>query len=225
MPVEMTPERWEATQAYLESVFAAEPTELASLRRDAEEAGFPTISVGPAAGRLLSLLAALACPGGARLIVEVGMLYGYSALCLARALAPAGRLVTIEPDPLRVDFARRRFAALGERRIEVREGEGIPALRALLAERGPGSADVVFLDAVKTEYCDYLELARPLLRPGGVLLADNSLGSNAYWVTDPPGRSENRDAVDRFDRTIAADPAFESMALPIRQGILVARRK
>jgi len=222
----MTPERWRATQDYLEEVFAAEPAELAALRRDAEAAGFPAISVGPAAGRLLSLVAALAGgTRGARLIVEVGMLYGYSALCLARALAPDGRLVTIEPDPARVEFARRRFASLGESRIEVREESGIPALAALLAELGEGSADAVFLDAIKTEYCDYLELARPLLRPGGVLLADNSLGSNVWWVTDPPRASENRDAIDRFSRRIASDPAFESMSVPIRQGILVARKR
>jgi len=223
---EMTPERWDATQAFLEEVFARESPELAELRRDAAAAGFPAISVGPAAGRFLSIVAALAGgTRGARLIIEVGMLYGYSALCLARALAPDGRLITIEPDPERVAFARERFAALGERRIEVRRGLGIPILGELLAELGPGAADVVFLDAIKTEYSDYLELARPLLRPGGILLADNSLGSSAYWVTDPPGVSENRDAVDRFDRRVGSDPAFEAMAVPIRQGILIARRR
>ncbi len=225
IPAEMTPARWEKTQDYLEDVFADEPPELAALRRDAVAAGFPTISIGPAAGRFLSLITALVGgEAGARRIVEVGMLYGYSALCLARGLAPDGQLVTIEPDPERVAFARRRFAELGETRIEVREAEGIPALEAIASKLGPGSLDVVFLDAIKTEYVDYLERARPLLRSGGVLLADNSLGSNVYWVTDPPGVNENRDAVDRFNRAVAGDDGFEAMPVPIRQGILLARR-
>ena len=78
---------------------------------------------------------------------------------------------------------------------------------------------------MKVEYCDYLERAAPLLRPGGLLIADNTLGTGSFWITDPPGESENRDAIDRFNATVAGDPHFEAMVVPIRQGLLVARRR
>lgn len=224
MAAEMTPERWEATQRYLEEWFAAEPPGFAALARDAEAAGFPSISVGPSVGRLLALLAGLLRDGaGAARIVEVGMLGGYSAAWLARGLAPEGRLVTIEPEPERVAFARERFASMGETRIEVREGLGIPVLEELAREWGPDSVDVVFLDGIKSEYPDYLERARPLLRPGGLLLADNALGSSDFWIDEPPGSSERRDTVHRFNTIVSADPGFEAMPVPIRQGLLVAR--
>mgnify|MGYP002633825760 CR=1 FL=1 len=226
MPIEMTPDRWEATQAYLEETFAHEPRALAALRRDAVEAGFPSISVGPAAGRLLSLLAGMLRDGaGAERIIEVGMLAGYSALCLAQGLSPTGRLITIEPDRDRITFAEKRFSELGESRIEVREGLGIPVLDSLYGELGEESVDLVFLDAIKIEYLDYFARARTLLRPGGVLIADNVLGTGDYWITQEPGLSENRDAIARFNQAVAVDAAFESMPIPIRQGLLVARKR
>jgi len=225
MALEITPTRWSAAQTYLEDVFAAEPPALAQLREEAVAAGFPTISIGPAGGRLLALLAGLLRDGrGAERVIEIGMLGGYSAGFLAQGLAAHGRLITVEPEAERVAFARQRFAAMGETRIEVREGTGIEVLDSLATELAPESVDLVFLDAIKTEYLEYFRRSKPLLRPGGLLIADNVIGTGDYWISDPAGLSESRDAIDRFNRTVAADQDFSTMAVPIRQGLLIARR-
>jgi len=209
----------------IEELFAAEPAEWTRLREEAIEAGLPPISVGPAPGRLLSMLAALAREGGARLAVEIGTLGGYSALCIARGMSPEGKLITIEAEEKHATFAREAFDRLGERRIEVREGKGLDLLPGLVAELGKGSTDLLFIDAIKTEYPGYYSAARPLVRSGGIVVADNVLGTGSFWIDAPQGSSDNRDAIDRFNRMVAADPDFESMIVPVRQGILVARRR
>jgi caffeoyl-CoA O-methyltransferase len=96
-------------------------------------------------------------------------------------------------------------------------------LPTLAAELGPASADLAFIDAAKTEYPDYFRLLKPLIRPGGLLVADNVLGSGSWWIDTPPG-DPDRDAVDRFNRIVAEDPDFEAAAVPIRQGVLIARK-
>ena len=96
-------------------------------------------------------------------------------------------------------------------------------LPSLAAELGPESLDVVFLDAIKTEYADYFRLARPLVRPGGLVLADNVLGGGTWWIEDEGEPS--RDGADRLNRLVAGDEDFEAVAAPIRQGLLIARRK
>lgn len=221
----MSPERWGNTHAYLEELFAAEPPEWGKLRQEAVAAGLPEISVGPLPGRLLSMLAAMAREGGARTALEIGTLGGYSALCIARGMSPEGRLITLEPEKEHAAFARAAFDRLGEKRIEVREGEGLDLLPGLVEELGRGSLDLLFIDAIKTEYPEYYASARPLIRSGGLVIADNVLGTGSFWVDAPTGSSENRDAIDRFNRMIAADPDFDAMVVPVRQGVLVARRR
>ena len=98
-------------------------------------------------------------------------------------------------------------------------------LPRLVEELGDGGADLVFLDAVKTEYPEYLPHAKRLLRPGGLLVADNAIGSTAWWIDDPVGSNPSRDGADRFNRMVAWDAGFEACCLPIREGVLVARRR
>ena len=81
--------------------------------------------------------------------------------------------------------------------------------------------DLAFLDAVKTEYPAYFEALRPLIAPGGVLVADNVLGTGDYWIDSEPGVSPSRDAIDLFNRKVAADPDFEATMVPLRQGEVV----
>ncbi len=107
--------------------------------------------------------------------------------------------------------------------MDVRVGRALEVLPALARELGPESVDLFFLDAVKTEYLEYARLARPMLRPGGLLLADNVLGSS-FWIDDEPGSSPERDAIDRFNRAMAADAGFATAAVPIRMGLLIARK-
>jgi caffeoyl-CoA O-methyltransferase len=137
---------------------------------------------------------------------------------LARGLQPRGRLITIEIEKSHAEFARRQFEIAGvSDRVEVRIGPGIDVLQELASELEPGSVDVLFLDAVKHEYPDYFSIARPLIAPGGLVLADNVYGTGSGWIDQGHG-------TDAFNRSIAADPDFLSVAVPLRQGVLIARR-
>ncbi len=218
----MTPERWSAICAYLDDVFGAQSERMATLMPRAVGAGLPDISVSASVGHLLHVLCRTV---GARTIVEAGTLGGYSGAWLARGLTPGGRLITIEPEALHADFAQGEFDAMGlSDRVEIRRGYGMDVLPKLVSELGEASVDVVFLDAIKTEYPDYLPHAKAMLRPGGLLIADNALGGGSWWIDDPEGSDESRDGADRFNRMVAADEQFDAACVPIREGVLVARR-
>jgi predicted O-methyltransferase YrrM len=211
----MTPERWEFLNDYSQEVFGAEDDHLAGLMSEAIAAGMPDISVGADVGRLLMILTSMT---RGRLAVEVGTLAGYSGIWITRGLRPEGRLITIEPEAMHADFARAQFerAGIGER-VEIRRGTGIEVLGDLASELEPGSVDVMFLDALKNEYSDYFRIARSLIAVGGVVLADNVYGTGSGWIDQGHGS-------DPFNRLIAADPDFEAVAFPLRQGVLIARR-
>ncbi len=218
----MTPERWHAICAYLDDVFGEQSERMASLMPRAVEAGLPDIAVSASVGHFLHVLCKAV---GARTIVEAGTLGGYSGAWLARGLEPGGRLITIEPEALHADFAQGEFEAMGlADRVEIRRGYGMDILPQLVDELGPGGVDVVFLDAIKTEYPEYLPHARAMLRPGGLLIADNALGGGSWWIDNPEGSHESRDGADRFNRMVAADEQFDAACVPIREGVLVARR-
>lgn len=219
----MTPDRWNATSLYLDAVFGQQDEHLASLMPRAIEAGLPDIAVSPSVGRFLMLLAKLA---DARTIIEVGTLAGYSGTWLARGMHAEGKLITLEPVEKHAAFAEAGFAACGlADRVEVRRTTGLDGLPALVNELGPGSVDLVFLDAVKSEYPDYLPHAKGLLRPGGLLAADNALGSNDWWIGEPAGNQPAHDGADRLNRMLAEDPEFDAACLPIREGVTVARKR
>lgn len=225
----MTPQRWRATGAYLNEVFGRVDagSQLATLMDRAVEAGLPDIAVDASVGRLLRLLAGLTNGGaGARLAVEVGTLAGCSALWIAQGLAPGGRLITIELEPAHANFAQREFAAAGvANRVEIRRGAALDVLPALSRELGERSVDFAFVDAVKTEYGAYFDILAPMLAPGGLLVADNVLGGGSWWIDEPPGADESRDAIDAFNRRLARDERFEVACVPIREGVLIAHRR
>lgn len=229
--MEMTPQRWTNTSAYVREVFGREDAQLRTLMARAVDAGLPAIAVSADVGRLLKILASMTNSGrGARLALELGTLAGYSGIWLARGLAPTGRLITVEYKPAHADFARREFQAAGlAERIDIRIGAALDIIPTLAEELRTGrlsasAFDVIFFDAIKTEYPDYFRLCKPLLAPGGLLMADNILGSS-FWIDDPPGSSPERDTIDAFNRLVAADPDFEAAGVPIREGILIARRR
>ena len=218
--MEMTPDRWRYTTAYSHEVFGRQDDHLAGLMREGVAHGLPDIAVSADVGRLLMMLTAMT---RARLVVEVGTLGGYSGIWLARGLADGGRLITIESEPLHADFARRQFERAGVAdRVELREGPALELLPPMAQELAPESVDVVFLDAVKNEYPDYWAIVRPLIVPGGLILADNVLGAGTWWIDDVDDPS--RQAADRFNRLVADDPDFEAVAVPLREGVLIGRR-
>ncbi len=217
----MTSKRWAYTTGYVQEVFGRQDEHLAGMMAEAVAAGMPDIAVSADVGRLLMVLTSTT---RGRLALELGTLAGYSAIWIARGLAPGGRLITIEVEPAHAKFARRQIerAGVGER-VEVREGAALRLLPGLAAELGPACLDVTFIDAEKSEYPEYWRLLRPLVAPGGLLMADNVLGSSSWWIDDEDHPA--RRAADRLNRAVAADREFEATIVPLRAGVLVARRK
>lgn len=211
----MTSERWDFLNDYAREVFGDEDQQLETLMERAAEAGLPRIAVSPDVGRLLKILTSLT-PG--RLALEIGTLGGYSGIWIGRGLAPRGRLITIEADDRHADFARAEFeaAGLGEK-VEIVRGAALDVLPALAERLGPGTVDLVFIDATKSEYVAYFDLVRPLVAPGGVIVADNVYATGLGWIDEGHG-------TDDFNRAIAADPDFDATATPMREGVLIARR-
>jgi len=204
----------EALQRYVEERFAVEDPVLADLRGELERRGFPLIQVSAATGRVL---ATLVRSTGARRVLEVGTLGGYSAIWMAGALAPGGRLTSFELDAdhaaLARDFVERAgFAGV----VEIIVGDA----RELLPEAGPnGGYDIVFLDADKEGYVAYAEQARRLLRPGGLLLADN-----AFWsgrVLDSPEDDADR-GIQAFNEYLRTSDWLTGTILPVGDGLAMA---
>ncbi len=225
--MEMTQQRWAAFSEYLEEVFGREDEALSRLRSRARDASLPEISVGQAVGRLLSLLASMTNGGrGARLALELGTLGGYSGIWIARVLAPGGRLITVESEPRHAAFARESFETAGvSDRVEIRAGRALEVIRELGRQTPAPMFDFVFVDAEKTEYPAYFDRIRPMMAPGGLFVADNILGGGDWTLDQPRGSSPARDAVDALNRAVAAAPDFEAAAVPLREGLLIARKK
>lgn len=213
--MEMTPETWDYINDYSAEVFGTQDEHLAGLMEEAVAAGLPTISVEPDVGRLLKILTSMT---RGLLAVEVGTLAGYSGIWITRGLRPEGRLITIEYEQRHAEFAGRQFERAGVAdRVELRTGAGIDVLASLVEELEPGSVDVLFLDAIKSEYTEYFLIARPLIPIGGVVIADNVYGTTAGWIDQGHGS-------DAFNRHIAADPDFEAAAFPFHDGVLIGLR-
>lgn len=218
--MEITPQRWQYLCDYSREVFGKQDEQLVGLMAEAVKEGLPDIAISADVGRLLMILTSLTA---GRLAIEVGTLAGYSGIWIARGLASAGRLITIEKEPSHAAFARRQFERAGVAgRVEVRCGDGIAELTRLAGELAPRSVDVVFLDAEKVEYPDYWRIAKPLIAVGGLILSDNVYSTGSWWIDDV-GEAE-RDAADAFNRLVAGDEDFEAVAVPLRQGVMIGRR-
>jgi predicted O-methyltransferase YrrM len=218
--MEFTKERHEYTTQYIREVFGHEDAHLANLMKEGVAAGLPDIAVSPDVGRLLLLMTSMT---DAKLVIELGTLGGYSTIWLARALEPRGMVITVESEEKHAAFAEEQFLMAGVAdRIEVIRGKALDVLPEMAKRLGPNSVDVLFYDAIKTEYPEYWKLTKPLLKKGGLLIADNVLG--AGWWIDEVG-NPHRDAVDKFNRAIAADPELDAACVPLREGVLVARKR
>ena len=196
----MAQEQWTAVDSYIEKLFIAPDFALEAALESSKAAGLPTINVSPAEGKLLHMLARIQ---GARKILELGTLGGYSTIWLARALPPEGRLISLEIDPKRAEIARANIArAELANAVEIRVGPAADSLHKLLIE-GRGPFDLIFIDADKQGYAEYLQWSLKLSRPGTLIVADNVVRKGA--VTDPGSADENVQGIRKFNEALTAE--------------------
>jgi len=175
---------------------------------------FPQMQVGRIEGTFLKILARLT---RARRVLEVGMFTGYSTLMMAEALPDQGELITCEIDPGAEQMARRTFAQSPHgKKIQIRMGPALETLRQLAPP-----FDLAFVDADKINYSNYYEAILPLLRAGGLMVADNTLWSGRVLS---PKEADDR-AIAAFNDRVAADPRVEKVLLTVRDGMMLALKK
>lgn len=172
-------------------------------------------------GQLLGLLVGLT---GARTVLEIGTFTGYSTLCMARALPPGGRVVTLDVTNRWPDIAAPYWARAGVAdRIDVRIGKAVDTLAALLDEEGPGTVDLAFVDADKANYVRYYEQTLDLVRPGGLIVVDNTLFFGR--VIDPAAQDDDTAAVRELNARLRDDDRVEISLLVMADGITLVRKK
>ena len=197
----MSQQTWTAVDDYFNGLLVEEDEALLAAAADSESAGLPPHQVAPNQGKLLHLLAMLR---GARTILEIGTLGGYSTIWLARALPEDGRLVTLEADEAYAAVAAANVSRAGlDRTVDIRVGKALDWLPRL-AQEGAGPFDLVFIDADKPSNPAYLEWALELTRPGSVIVGDNVVRDGA--VTDPASADPRVQGVRRFTELIAEHP-------------------
>ncbi|MEZ5319790.1 MAG: O-methyltransferase [Vicinamibacterales bacterium] len=196
---------WARVDAYVDELAGADP-DLDATRARSAEAGLPDIAVSPAQGRWLTILARAT---GARRVLEIGTLGGYSTICLARGVADGGRVVTLEIEPRHAEVARANVEDAGlAGRVDIRLGPAADTLRTLAAEGA--RYDLAFIDADKEGYPTYLALVRPLVRPGGLIIADNVVRGGAVV---PPGGDANARAVREYLDLVSRDQGLLATVL------------
>ena len=204
----MSQERWTAVDDYLEGALVESDPALEGALRASAEAGLPDHQVSPSQGKLLQMLARIV---GARRILEIGTLGGYSTIWMARALPDEGRLVTLEADPAHAAVARVNLERAGlDGRVALREGTALETLPRL-AEEGTGPFDLVFVDADKPNNPEYLDWAVRLARPGSLVVLDNVVRGGEVVRADSDDPRVR--GVRRMTERIAADPRLEATAL------------
>ncbi len=174
----------------------------------------PQMQVGLIEGRFLKTLVRLM---GARTVLEIGMFTGYSTLMMAEGLPENGRLITCDIDPKAEAIARKYFAESPYgAKIDIRMG---PALETIKELSGP--LDLVFIDGDKANYSNYYEGCLPLLRTGGLIVADNVLWSGK--VLDP--KDDDDHAIVAFNRLVQSDARVENVCLTVRDGMMLAAKR
>jgi predicted O-methyltransferase YrrM len=196
----MAQEQWTAVDSYIADLFIAPDFALEAALDSSKAAGLPAINVSPAQGKLLYMLARMQ---GARTILELGTLGGYSTIWLARALPPEGHLLSLEVDPTRAELARANVARAGLTSVvEIRLGRAEDTLQQLVTE-GREPFDLIFIDADKTGYAEYLKWSLQLARPGTLIIADNVVRKGA--VADPASTDDNVQGIRKFNQLLAAE--------------------
>lgn len=206
----------ERLDQYVVDLFAQEDELLVQIKAETSRHDMPPINLKPFEGRLLQILMYAL---GARKVVEIGTLAGYSGLWLARALPPGGRLYTLEKSSKHAEVARASFQRAGVMdRVELLEGAASDLLSKLAAK---GPFDLVFIDANKDGYVDYLAWAIENLRPGGMVAAHNAFRHGQVLAPE----SEDDRVIRAFNESLAADNRLQSTILAVGDGMAVGIKK
>ena len=206
--------------AYVAGLYAPPDEALTAALRESERAGLPGINVSASEGRLFQMLVEIS---GTRKILEIGTLGGYSAIHFARALPDDGTLLSLELDERHAEVARRNVDRAGlADKVEVRVGDARDSLAGLV-ENGEGPFDLIFIDADKEGYPEYLDWSLRLSRPGTLILGDNAIREGS--VMDPDDLSSR--AVREFNDKLAKNPRLSALILPLIRdridGLAIAR--
>jgi len=202
----------ERLASYVTELFGVEDAVLAGIRARQDRLGLPAINISSDEGQLIHVLLRAT---GAKRVLEIGALAGYSGVWIARALPLDGSLTSIEKDPKHAQLARQAFTEAGvAARARVIEGAALDVLPTL----DPGF-DAVFVDADKEPLAQYFAWGVKLLRQGGLLLLDNAFRHGQ--VVNPDDRTADTEGVRTFNRLAATDPRLVSAMVPIRDGLLV----
>src|SRR4051812_42371038 len=201
-------ETWNAVDRWFTERLGLADETLESALAASDAAGLPPIAVSAPQGRLLYLLARQA---GARRILEIGTLAGYSGICLARALPADGRLITLELDPRHAEVARSNFRRSGlEARVEIRVGRALDSL-ATLEREGSAPFDFCFIDADKSSSAEYVDACIRLSRPGALIVLDNVVREGAVLLESSKDASVQ--GVRRALELLGRDPRVEATAI------------
>lgn len=204
----MGKEEWTKVDEYYSSLFMPRDPVLEQALADSAAAGLPGINVAPNQGKLLFLIAKAA---GARKILEIGTLGGYSTIWLARALPPDGRLITLELNQKHAEVAGKNIARAGlDKVVEVRQGPALSSLEQLVSEQA-GPFDFIFIDAHKPEYTEYFQWSLKLSRRGTLIIADNVVRNGA--VADPASKDEMVQGIRRFNDVVARETRVSATTL------------
>jgi predicted O-methyltransferase YrrM len=210
----MTPLYAAALDRYMHELLPVRDVVRAEMEREAAERDIPI--VGPAVAALLEILAVSI---GAKRVFELGSAIGYSTVAFARAVGPEGKVFYTDGDEKNAREAAGYLTRLGLMdRVEMKIGEAVASLEAT-----PGQFDVVFLDIDKDGYPRALETAAPRVRPGGYLLADNTLWSGR--VVDRDVRDTATEGIREFNRRLFARTDFRAVIVPLRDGVAIARKE
>jgi caffeoyl-CoA O-methyltransferase len=205
---------------YLCQVSLREPEVLAELRAETASLEFARMQIGPEQGQFMALLVELT---GARRVLEVGTFTGYSALAVALALPPEGRVLSCDVSEDSTAIARRFWAKAGVAdKIELRLAPALETLDAELANGAAGTYDFMFIDADKENYDGYYERGLKVLRPGGLMAIDNVLWSGA--VIDQDKQDEMTLAIRALNAKLKDDPRIHLSMVPIGDGLTLARK-
>jgi len=206
----MDPDLRVPIEKYIERLFVAPDPALAQGLSDADSAGLPQIQVSPNQGKLLYLLTKII---GARRVLEIGTLGGYSTTWFARALPDGGTVTTLEVDRTHAAVARRSVDRAGVgNRVTIEVGPGAQTMQRFIAQR-VAPFDLIFIDADKPGYSEYLDLSVKLSRPGTVIIADNLIRDGAVLEEQP--EEDNARAARAFNAKLAAESRLESIIIPV----------